>query len=86
MENLVKKSKKRYIYGMEIDESLKKYENDPRVLKKLAEDEKWIDENGGYEAIFEALRRYGVYETPTVELAVAHEPQAAYGAPKKTEE
>ena len=71
---------------MEIDESLKKYGNDPRVLKKLAEDNKWIEENGGYEAIFEALRRYGLYDTPTVELAVAQEPQAEYSARKKTEE
>ena len=71
---------------MEIDESLKKYENDPRVLKKLEEDNKWIEENGGYEAIFEALRRYGVYETPTLEASVAHEPQAAYGALKEAKE
>ena len=69
-----------------INDDLNKYKKDPRFLKKLEEDNKWLQENGGAEAIFEALRRYDLYDTPTVEASVAHEPQAEYGAPKKTEE
>ena len=68
-----------------INKDLDKYKNDPRFLKKLEEDIKSIEENGGFEAIFEALRRYDVYDTPTVETSVAQEPQAEYSAPKKTE-
>ena len=69
-----------------INKDLDKYKNDPRFLKKLEEDIKSIEENGGFEAIFEALRRYDLYDTPTVELAVAQEPQAAYSALKEAKE
>ena len=69
-----------------INKDLDKYKNDPRVLKKVAEDQKWLQENGGIEEIIEALRRYQHYDTTTVESAVASEPQPQYGAPKKTEE
>ena len=85
MELLMKNGQKKLPIN-KINDDLKKYQNDPCVLKKLAEVEKSIEENGGYEAIFEALRRYDLYDTPTVELSVAHEPEAEYGAPKKTEE
>ena len=69
-----------------INDDLNKYKKDPYFLKKLEEDIKSIEENGGFEAIFEALRRYDEYDTPTVELAVAQEPQAAYGVPKEVNE
>ena len=69
-----------------INKDLDKYKNDPRVLKKVAEDQKWLQENGGIEEIIEALRRLEAYDTTTVELTVAHEPQPEYGAPKETEE
>ena len=84
MELLMKDKKKKM--PNKINDDLNKYKKDPRFLKKLEEDNKWLQENGGVEEIYEALRQLEHYDTPTLELAVACEPQAEYGAPKKTEE
>lgn len=97
MKKLAKGSTTMEIYGVKIDESLKKYGNDPRVLKKLEDNIKWIEEHGGFEAIFEALERAGYkgdnelpsnqesrYDT-ALALAEAHEPSMEYGQQKKAE-
>ena len=46
MEKLERGSSKTEIYGMKIDESLKKYQNDKRVLEKLAEANALIERIG----------------------------------------
>lgn len=81
--SIVNGQKKRRI--KKINDDLNKYKNDPRVLKKRAEDIKSIEENGGFEAIFDALRKFGYYDT-VAPLATANEPPTAYGKPKETEE
>ena len=86
MKKLVRGSRKTEIYGMKIDKSLKKYENDPRVLKKLAQAEETIARIGLPSDCYE--KQESTYENTllcTEELAIASEPQAEYGVSKKVE-
>ena len=74
-----------------IDESLGKYRNGKRVLEKLAEANKMIAKTGlpdiYYERQAEIEAKGRRYDTAlfTQELAVAHEPQPEYNAPKQEE-
>ena len=74
-----------------IDESLGKYRNGKRVLEKLAEANKMIAKTGlpdiYYERQAEIEAKRPRYDTTlsNQELAVAHEPQPEYNAPKQEE-
>ena len=74
-----------------IDESLGKYRNGKRVLEKLAEANKMIAKTGLPDIYYERqaeIEAKGLrYDTAllTQELAVAHEPQPEYNAPKQEE-
>ena len=90
MENITKASKQTEIYGMRINEDLKKYQKDKRVLQRvaeitalLAEDElpififdmeEEVQAKKGYAALFEVE-----------ELSVVHEPASEYRASKPIE-
>ena len=74
-----------------IDESLDKYRNGKRVLEKLAEANRMIAKTGLPDIYYERQaeieakgRRYDA-DVFVQKLAVAHEPQPEYNAPKEEE-
>ena len=86
MKKVIKGSSKTEIYGMKINDDLKKYRNGKRVLEKVAKANALIARVGLPSDLHE--NQVVTYENTlrdTEQSAAACEPQAAYGAPKKTE-